>query len=111
MKNTPVPDFQVVPRTAESSADSAVSISLSATPEEFHVLHAVQWSYAGTVDATSAGLSVAIDGTDVLDLDFNSNHGDIQFEKPIYGAIGKSMVITLKAGGTSVVGKLNAQTS
>jgi len=109
MQNTPVPYAKVTPRTATSTANAAVSITLAAAAGEFHVLHAIQCGY----DSTPAGgeITVTIGGVTVFSEYVSSANEDWGFPQPIYGESNKEMVITLGAGGGTAIGKLNVQTS
>ena len=108
---TTVSEARITPRTATSGADADVAITLAADEMQAHVLHQVQWGYLGTLDATSAALTVTINSVVVFTVNITSNTGSLEFTSPIYGKKNQAMVITLVAGGTSVIGSLNAQTS
>lgn len=100
---------KITTRTATSSANATAVVTLTADPNEFHALHSIQCSYSAA--PTAATVTVAIDGTTVFSMHVVGTELVIDLPKPIYGAKGDSMVITLAAGGSGIVGKLNVQTS
>ena len=111
MRNSvhPHPDGKVTASTVEGAANTAATITLAAAADTRHVLHAIQYSYAGTI--TTAGITVSVAGSDVFDIDVTIKEGTIEFHAPIYTSENEAMVITIKAGGGTSVGKLNTQTS
>ena len=109
MRLTPVSQGTVTPRTNTEAANTAVAITLAANADEYHVLHAIQYSY--TAAPTNGGITVTIGGTTVFDFDIVGTEDTIEFPKPIYQNKNEAMVITLKAGGAAIVGSLNVQTS
>lgn len=109
MRNPPVPYARVTPRTATSTANSAIAITLAAVEGETHVLHAIQCGYDSA--PTGGTITVTIGGTTVFSEYVSTENEDWEFPQPIYGESNKEMVITLGAGGGTAIGKLNVQTS
>ena len=95
----------ILPATA--AAGSAVTVTLSGAEGVFHVVHNVTWSYSAL--ATTGRITVTDGGASVVDLDIvqapTASLPDTLL--PIQSqASSTAMVITLGAGGLSVVGKL-----
>ena len=83
--------------------------SQDANADNFWVLDYVAWSYSG--NPTGGKCTVQIGGTTVFEVDVTSaGHGFINFEQHgLYNAAqtkNEALVVTLAAGGGSVVGKL-----
>jgi len=92
----------------DATADVNAAITIPASSAEFWVLDAIGFSYSAL--PTTGRLVVAIGGVTIIDLDIRSiGHNYIRFSEPIYKgseAKNEAMVITLHAGGASVVGKV-----
>lgn len=93
----------------DASADAAASITVAADPDNFWVLDWVAWSYSG--DPTGGKCTVTIGGATVFEVDVTSGGpGLLNFDKhELYNQLqtkNQPLVVTLAAGGGSVVGKL-----
>lgn len=98
---------QVVPLTAATAAaDTAVVITLAAEAGKRHYIPEILWSYSGTPTGGRITIS-GLDNTQTLDLDIISGGPGPLLFPPLAGKINTAVVITLAAGGGSVVGKLN----
>lgn len=109
MRIVPEEYAKITSRTSTSSANAAATITLAANSDEFHAVHSIQCSYSAA--PTTATVSVAIDGTTVFSMHVVGTELVIDLAKPIYGEKGEALVVTLSAGGSGIVGKLNVQTS
>ena len=90
-------------------ADAPAACGASPDPDQFWVLDYVAWSYSG--DPTGGKCTVEIGGTTVFEVDVTSGGpGLLNFDKhELYNPLqtkNESLVVTLAAGGGSVVGKL-----
>lgn len=96
-----------VVRTAAgtAAANTAVVVTLAAVAGYRHYLAEIIWSYDG--EPTGGRLTVSgIEGDDV-DVDITAAGPGPLFLAPLAGEVGAAVVVTLAAGGASVVGKLN----
>ena len=92
---------------SEASGDDTV-LTIAADAGEFWVIDWVSWSYGSGLVAADGNLTISIGGTVVWQADITvSGPGHIEFTKPIYGAKGEAVVITLSDGTTA--GKLNVR--
>lgn len=88
------------------NADTAAVVTLAAVTDLEHVVHNIQWSYS---DAPTGGkLTITVAAVIVWEVDITAA-GPGGFGMPIAGDDNEAVVITLAAGGGSVVGKLNVQ--
>lgn len=100
----------VLPDEATSSANAAVAITLAAVTGKRHYLAMVLWSYSDT--PTGGRLTVSgLDNSETLDIDIVAAGPGPVLLPPLAGKVGTAMVITLAAGGGTVVGKLNIMTA
>lgn len=92
-----------------TETNDVVTITLAATEGVFHVIDQLAWSYSAA--PTGGEVTVTIDSVVVFSLDITAaGPGRIDFPGGLYvGPAGKVAVITLAAGGSSIVGKLNVQ--
>lgn len=99
-------DLPFLPTTADratSSSNATAVVTYSAGVYRRQSFHGLAWSYNGV--PTTGRLFVTIDGNVVFDIDItNGGPGFIWFPRRMGG---RNIVITLAAGGTSIVGKLN----
>ena len=96
--------------TGTDSADTAIVITYAAISGRSHVIHGIEWSYSET--PTGGGLTVAVGGTTVLQLDIAAGGPDqIIFDPPHKATQGAAVVITLAAGAGTAVGMLNVDHS
>src|SRR5438034_1327765 len=94
-----------IPATAVAGA--AVTITLSGTAGVYHLVHNITWSYSAL--ATTGRITVTDGGASLVDLDIVQNPTDALPNTllPLQSQISSTaMVITLGAGGLTVVGKL-----
>jgi hypothetical protein len=95
--------------TATSTANAAAAITYAAAPGFQHGVHALVVSYAGGTASGSVKIEDAA-GTVVFFADIPAaGIYSIPFPAPLVGTKGAAMVVTLAAGGSGVVGKLNIQ--
>jgi hypothetical protein len=95
---------------ATAAADTAVVITLAASPGHRHLIHGMQWSYSAA--PTGGRLTVADGITTIFDVDITAAAD--RYDKVISmlkGSINTAMTITLAAGSGTVVGKLNVQST
>jgi hypothetical protein len=92
----------------DAAANAAAVITVDASPDEFWVIDSIGWSYSNT--PTGGRLVAAIGGTVLIDTDIGTGGpGLIELSKPFYKTDetrNEALVITLHAGGGSVVGKV-----
>jgi len=94
--------------TSTSSAGGAAVVTLSGVTDVVHILNHVWFSYSDT--PASGGITITIDGETFLDHDITqSGPGPLPLNRMNDGTTGSEVVITLKAGGGAVVGKLSVQ--
>lgn len=89
------------------AANTAAIITLAAVADKRHHIAQIIYSYSG---APAGGrLSITDGGVTVFDQDITSGGslGPLQFSNPLRFAVNSAVVITLAAGGGTVVGKLN----
>lgn len=92
----------------DASANADAVITLAAMADEIHVLDQLWFSYSGT--PTGGRLIITIGGVTKLDLDVTqSGPGPLPLSRMNGGKVNEAVVITLKAAGAGVVGKLAAQ--
>ena len=104
------PDFDAVrtPRIHEPASNTAAIITLAADANERHVLDFVSWSYDNT--PTGGKLSISIAGTDSMVIGITAAGPGYLYLPGMHGAKNEAMVLTLAAGGSGVVGIVNALT-
>lgn len=94
--------------TAQSAPGGAAVITLTGVADVVHILNQLWFSYSA--DPTGGGLTITIDGVTFLDHDITKGGpGPLPLERMNDGKTGSDVVITLKAGGGSIVGKLSVQ--
>lgn len=106
-----VPVKQTTADTETSAADTAVAITYAAVAGIAHALHSLIVSYSG---GTATGELKVEDGAGVTVFSVVLPAAGIHiipFDSPLCGSKNTALVITLAAGGTSVIGKINAQHS
>jgi putative N-acetylmannosamine-6-phosphate epimerase len=112
MRGAVDPYAVATPQTVTSAANDTAVITLAAASGVSHVLDSLQWSYDGA--STTGGLTVTINAVSVFDVDIiraAADNDSMIFPKGMYTTPkNQAMVITLKAAGAGIVGKLNAQT-
>lgn len=96
--------------TDTSTANAAAVITIAAGADDFWVLDAIGFSYSAGSPAGS--ITVAIGGTTLFTLNITGTTDQfLDFSNcPIYKAArtkNEALVVTLAAGGASVIGKLN----
>lgn len=94
--------------TGTAGANTAVTITKAAAGAGIsNVISEVIWSY----NAAPAGSILITDGgTTVIQFDITAaGPGFVQFDPPLRMAANSALVVTLGAGGASVVGKLNIE--
>jgi len=90
------------------AATVAVEIVRAAVAAQRHVLHGVQWSYAG--GTVTGKLTIKNGATTVYETDITAT-GPGGHTLYIETDIGAVLTVTLGGGGTGVTGKLNIQTT
>jgi hypothetical protein len=88
------------------AADTAAQQVLAADSGKCHVIGGVAWSYSA---APTGGKLTILDGTDkVFEIEITAaGPGFIPFPFPKRGTLGRSMTVTLAAGGGGVTGIVN----
>lgn len=107
----PLPIKQTTNDTATSTAAAAVSITYAAVVGMSHVVHGLIVSYSS---GTATGELKIEDGsgTTVFSVVLPAaGIYTIPLDTPLCGSKNTALVITLAAGGSGVIGKLNAQHS
>ena len=111
MSQSRTPVKQTTADTATSSSNAAATITYAVITGMQHTVHSLIVSYAG---GTALG-SIKIEdgaGTTVFFADIPAaGLYVIPLSAPLAGSKGAAMVVTLAAGGSGVVGKLNVQHS
>jgi hypothetical protein len=98
----------VIPASTDavtSTANQAASVALAAIPGKARVIHAVVASYSGS--PTGGMLSIVRNTDTVLSTHIGAAPLVIPFSPPLAGQPGDSLMITLAAGGSGVIGKLS----
>lgn len=111
---TPVidqPTQQGVVRTQSDvnvpASNTAAVLTYSAVAGKRHVLDGVTWSYSGA--PTGGRITITSAGVTVFDVDVTAGGpGYLPFPRPLAGLVNAALVVTLAAGGSGVVGKINA---
>lgn len=94
--------------TATAAANTAVTITLPSVSNVVRILNNLWFSYSGT--PTGGGVTITIDGVTFLDLDITTGGpGPLPLNRMNDGKHGSEVIVTLKAGGSGVVGKLVLQ--
>lgn len=116
MNNNAIIDGDGLPSfySQDASANTACTLTIPDDPNGYHVIDWIVWSYSGAAYTTGGKLTVTIGGTTIIDVDiYNAGPGQLDFSNaPVYKSPLKhneSMVITLSAGGSGIVGKLNVR--
>lgn len=95
--------------TATAAANTADTLTYAAIDGLHHALQSLIVSYSGT----PTGGNVKVEdgaGTTVFSCDITAAGPTIiPFPRPLMGSQNKALVITLAAGGSGVVGRINAQ--
>lgn len=100
-----------IPLRATEASNTAVVVTVAAVPNVCHEIEMLGWSYDAGGTLSTGRLSVqSPSGTYLFDIDITSNGaGFIPMSGScLKGASGQDLIITLAAGGSGVVGKLNA---
>lgn len=89
------------------AADTAAVVTYSAASGQKHIISGIAWSYNGA--PTGGNLKIEDgSGVTVFDMDITSaGAGIIEFPFPKAGSVNTAMIITLAAGGGTVVGTLS----
>ena len=89
------------------SADTAAVITLTADAGRRNVIKQIFYSYAG---GTPAGGNIKVEdgaGNTVFSQDVAvAGRDQIDFDPPLHGSLSTNLIVTLAAGGGSVVGKV-----
>lgn len=89
------------------ASNTAAVVTLAAPGAGFrYVLHGMQWSY--DVTPTSGSLGITINAVTKFAVDIVTA-GPGGLGVTLVGGINEAMVLTLTAGGSGVVGKINVQ--
>ena len=100
------PEIWATPVTP--AANSPAVVTIAAVADASVRIQRVLYSYSDI--PTGGRITIAIGGTTVLDLDTaDSGPAALPIEKPIRAGVNEAVVITLAAGGSGIVGKLNVQ--
>jgi hypothetical protein len=93
----------------DAIADAAAAITVAAHEEKFHCLDWVGWSYNGGTVTGKLTIAFGTGPTTVFEVNIvQAAVGFINFDPPLYtGTNNEQMVVTLAAGGTNVLGRLN----
>lgn len=91
-----------------AAANANAVVTVAADVNEFWLIDAIGWSYSGA--PTGGRLVAAIGGVTLIDIDvLVGGPGLLEFNKPFYKTAetkNEPLVITLHAGGGSVIGKV-----
>lgn len=99
------------PLRATAAANTATVITVSAVGSVAHEIEMLAWSYDAGGTLSGGRLTVeSPSGTYLFDINVTSaGAGFVPFSGScLKGASGQALIITLAAGGASVVGKLSA---
>jgi len=89
------------------TANANAVVSYAAVVGQSNTISGVIWSYNGT--PTGGRLTIQDGSATVRDIDITAaGPGEIVFPYPLQGTVGNAMTITLYAGGSGVVGKVQA---
>ena len=89
---------------ATPAANTAATVTIAASQAGRRVIRAVVWSYSAT--PTGGRLTITDGGTTILDIDITvGGPGPVPLE--YVAGVNAAVVVTLAAGGGSVVGKLS----
>lgn len=90
-----------------TGSNAAAVVTVAAVAAKCHAVSGVAWSYSGS--PTSGSLTIENgSGTTVFSLDITAaGPGSVLFGKPMRGAANTALIVTLAAGGSGVVGKVN----
>lgn len=81
-------------------------VTLAATSGASHYIWRVDWSYSGA--PTGGNLTITDGSATVFELDITAaGPGFVEFPSGRAGTPGAALVVTLNAGGTGVLGKVN----
>ncbi len=97
---------------AQSSNNTSAIIAYSSAVGVTRIIGGVAWSYAGTGTLTGV-LEIADESNNVVfNVDITSlGPGFIPFNPPITTGIGHGITVTLGAGGSAILGKVNVLSS
>lgn len=88
------------------ATNAAAAVTLPAAAGVANVIDEVIWSYSG--NPTGGALTITDDGATVFSVDITSaGPGFVPFPNGLRGGLLTSLVVTLAAAGSGVVGKLN----
>lgn len=92
-----------------AAANTAVTVTVAALADKYHVLHKIVWSYNNTV--TAGGMYVQNGaGNNVFEIDITaSGPGGLDFNYDF--SANTALIVTLKAAGASTAGRLNIEYS
>ena len=92
------------------ATNAAATVTLAAAGAGIPwVLGSISWSLS-TNPGTAVELTVTVGGTEMLSFDVTQGGpGQLRWERGLRGADNAAMVISLAAGGTGVVGKVNVE--
>jgi hypothetical protein len=102
--------YPLIGTTADyaTATNASAVVTYAADAYAYHSIEGVAWSYSGT---PGAGALLKIEdgsGTVIFSEDITaSGPGFFQFEEALRGSVNADMIITLTAGGSGVVGKIN----
>lgn len=97
-------DVPVGSNAKTSGTNAAVAITFPAIATRAIIIDSIVWSYGGT--PTGGKLTVAHGATTVLEVDITAS-GPGALPLNLSADINEQVVVTLGAGGSGVVGKLN----
>lgn len=93
--------------SAASTSNADVSLTITPPDSKHNVyLEELLLSYSGT---PTTGQVIITDGTTTITLDITQGGTTvIPLEPALYGAVGANLTVTLKAGGTGLIGRIYA---
>lgn len=100
--------FPTLASKLDAAGNAAAAITVAAETENYWVLDFISWSYSAA--PTGGKLTVTINAVSVYEVDITAaGPGVIDFaHHPLYtGVKNQALVVTLAAGGGTVVGKVN----